>query len=180
MEFCQLREQNRFHASGIPPTSASEGGFQTDLLYELTYTANDPLVLGIGLAATRDLVSLLRYEPGAQNPVAGTVKHTVGFGTSQSGNFIKTFLHLGFNQDEGGGSCGTAQIPTFRFAIPGGSAGAGAVEARPQLSRFWGLKMSPGLVGRGQKADADIPLPPEVRRLLLSRSNPRWGLRGLR
>ena len=102
----------------------------------MVYTAKDPLVLGIGLAATRDLVSFLRYSDkggdGAPNPVAGLVKRAIGFGTSQSGNFIKTFIHLGFNQDESkrivwdgaNPNIAARQTPlNFRFAIPGGAAG---------------------------------------------------------
>ena len=36
---------------------------------------------------------------GTPNPVAGLVTHSVAQGTSQAGNFIKTFIHLGFNED---------------------------------------------------------------------------------
>ena len=36
---------------------------------------------------------------GTPNPVAGAIKHAIAIGDSQSGNFIKTFIHLGFNQD---------------------------------------------------------------------------------
>ena len=47
-------------------------------LYELQYTVKDPLVLGIGFAATRDLNAFFRYEkadaPGTPNPVAGVVR----------------------------------------------------------------------------------------------------------
>ena len=38
-----------------------KGGFDPAYLYELVYTAKDPPVLGIGLAATRDIVSFFRY-----------------------------------------------------------------------------------------------------------------------
>ena len=200
-------ENQPFPGEPDPARICMKHGFQPDMLYELTYTAKDPLVLGIGLAATRDLTSYLRYDSGAENPVGGLVKHTVAFGTSQSGNFIKTFLHLGFNQDEGrrivwdGANPNIAgrQNPiNFRFAIPGGSANlyepgsdgvlwwsryrdevrgrapasllerCRATKTCPKImetfgaSEFWALKMSPGLVGT--KADADIPLPPEVRR----------------
>jgi hypothetical protein len=134
-------------------------------------------------------------------------RHVIAFGTSQSGNFIKTFLHLGFNQDEerrivwdgANPNIAARQNPlNFRFAIPGGAAnlyepGSEGVlwwssyrddaRGRPAASlldrcrttktcpkimetfgssEFWGLRMSPGLVGT--KADRDIPLPPEVRR----------------
>jgi hypothetical protein len=55
------------------------------------------LLLGVGLAATRD-----RHEKadasGTPNPVAGVVEHAISIGDSQSGNFIRTFIHLGFNR----------------------------------------------------------------------------------
>jgi hypothetical protein len=56
-------------------------GFRADRLYELVYTAKDPLVLGVGLAATRDIVSFFRHAKadasGTPNPVAGVVEHTI-------------------------------------------------------------------------------------------------------
>src|SRR5581483_11407300 len=62
-------------------------GFDPGLLYQVVYTAKDPLLLGIGLAATRDLVSYFRYsekdDEGVSNPVAGLVKYVIAFGTSQ-------------------------------------------------------------------------------------------------
>ena len=190
-----------------PTRICLKGGFDPDRLYQLVFTAKDPPVLGIGLAATRDLVSFLRYADREDNPVRGLVKHAIGAGTSQSGNFIKTFVHLGFNQDEEkrivwdgvNPNIAARQNPlNFRFAIPGGAAalyepgsegvlwwsgyrddarGRGtaglldrcrATKTCPKVietfgsSEFWGLRMSPGLVGT--KAGADIPLPPEVRR----------------
>ena len=203
----------RLHFPGEPdPTRVClKGGFDPEQLYQVVYTAKDPLVLGIGLAATRDLVSFLRYsekgDDGAPNPVAGLVKRAIGFGTSQSGNFIKTFIHLGFNQDESkrivwdgaNPNIAARQNPlNFRFAIPGGAAGLfepgsegvlwwgqyrDDARGRPTASlldrcratgtcpkimetfgsaEFWGLRMSPGIVGTDAKTD--IPLPPNVRR----------------
>ena len=32
--------------------------------------------------------------------MAGRVTHAIAHGVSQSGNFVKTFIHLGFNEDE--------------------------------------------------------------------------------
>jgi len=81
-----------------------KGGFDPVYLYELRYTAKDPLVLGIGFAATRDINAFFRRaaKDGSNqaNPVAGRITHAIGFGISQAGNFIRTFIHLGFNQDE--------------------------------------------------------------------------------
>ena len=70
---------------------------------------------------------------GTANPVAGAIKNTIGSGVSQCGNFMKTFLHLGFNQDAATASKvfdGVyAQIAArqtnlnTRFAMPGGGGG---------------------------------------------------------
>jgi hypothetical protein len=73
-------------------------------LYEFHYPAQNPRVLGIGMAATRDLISFLRYEPadakGTANPARPGIKSTLAFGVSQSGRFLRDYVHDGFNQDE--------------------------------------------------------------------------------
>ena len=94
---------------GVPSTRhfCLKGGFDTDHIYQLIYTAKDPTVLGLGLAATRDLVAFLRGaekdDGGHPNPLAHTIRWTLAHGTSQSGRYLRSFLHLGFNQDESGG-----------------------------------------------------------------------------
>ena len=49
-------------------------GTDPALLYQLVYTGKDPLVLGVGLAAQRDVISFFRYEAadafGTANPLA--------------------------------------------------------------------------------------------------------------
>ncbi len=93
---------------GIPDATriCLREGFNKDLLYELVYTAKDPLILGVGMAATRDLVSFFRYaakdDDGRANPLFGTIPHVIAMGESQSGRFGKAFLNLGFNEDENG------------------------------------------------------------------------------
>jgi Alpha/beta hydrolase domain len=92
---------------GAPSTThvCLQGGFDTNYIYELVYTGKNPKVMGIGFAATRDLVAFLsgRSQPaGVANPLAGAVHDTIGFGISQSGRFLRTFLDLGFNEDEHG------------------------------------------------------------------------------
>src|SRR5262249_40555800 len=61
-----------------------KGGFDPAYLYELSYTAKDPLVLGIGFAATRDIVSFFRGaakdENNTANPIAGRVTHAIAQG----------------------------------------------------------------------------------------------------
>jgi len=109
------------------------------LLYQLVYTAKDPLVLLLGFAAIRDVGSFFRYEAkdaaGTANPIAGTIRAVIGTGQSQSGNTQRTFIHYGFNEDDSGtrgrivwdGSnphIAARQNPVnLRFARPGGAAG---------------------------------------------------------
>jgi hypothetical protein len=70
----------------------------------MSYTAQNPLVLGVGFAAFRDLGSFLRYGTtapgGGSNPIAGTITKTYTVGASQSGAFIHGLIFYGFNQDE--------------------------------------------------------------------------------
>ena len=200
-----------FPGTPDPTRLCVKDGFDPARLYELTYTAKDPLVLGVGLAATRDIVSFFRNAAkdavGTPSPVAGAIKYAVSIGDSQSGNFIKTFIHLGFNEDLSGRRVWDGVFPriaarqtpmNFRFALPGGAATLyepgseaalwwsrydDATRGRPAASlldrctatrtcprvieafgssEFWGLRMSPGLIGTD--ATRDIPLPADVRR----------------
>ena len=93
-------------------------------IYEFIYPAKDPVVMGIGFAAIRDLVSFLRYEnadaSGAPNPLADLknapceIKDSAGAcpanprttvdvalleGISQSGRLVRDFIWQGFNAD---------------------------------------------------------------------------------
>src|SRR5262245_33393874 len=77
--------------------------FQQSAIYELTYTARNPVVAGIGLAATRDVVAFLRHASAAEgNPLAGDVRHTFSYSISQPSRTLNDFVHLGFNEDEDG------------------------------------------------------------------------------
>ena len=194
-----------------PSRLCVKDGFRAGRFYELVYTAKDPLVLGVGLAATRDIVAFFRHAradaAGTPNPVAGLVDHTVSIGDSQSGNFIRTFIHLGFNQDTNGRIVWDGAFPRIaarqtpinvRFGLPGGAAGmyepgsdgvvwwtrhadktrglkaaglldrCAATKTCPKIveafgsAEFWGLRMSPDLIGTD--ARRDLPLPANVRR----------------
>jgi hypothetical protein len=194
-----------------PSRICVKDGFRAGRFYELVYTAKDPLVLGVGLAATRDIVAFFRHAKadasGTPNPVAGVVDHTIGIGDSQSGNLIRTFIHLGFNQDTQNRIVWDGAFPriaarqtpiNLRFALPGGAAGmyepgsdgvvwwtryadkarglkAGglldrctATKTCPKIveafgsAEFWGLRMSPDLIGTD--ATRDLALPSNVRR----------------
>jgi hypothetical protein len=81
-------------------------GFRVDRLYELTYPAKNPLVMGLGYAVTRDVISFLRYEyaddAGNPNPVGSGITNVYGLGISSSGMYMRDWLYLGFNEDEQG------------------------------------------------------------------------------
>lgn len=128
---------------GVPSTSkvCLKGGFDTNHIYELLYDAQNPTVLGLGFAATRDFISFLRNSNGAgsdcrddhhhhhgdhgrrhdgddrdgharrgpcraqapmadDNPLGKSIDNVIIYGSSQSGRWIRTFIQLGFNQDE--------------------------------------------------------------------------------
>lgn len=199
-----------FPGTPDPRKICIRGGFDTARAYTLVYTGKDPLVLGIGFAATRDLVAFLRHagvdDAGTPNP-ARAVRWAIASGTSQSGNFLKSFVNLGFNADESGQivfdginpNIAARQVPlNLRFGVPGGAARpfepgsegslwwspyddkvrglgvtslldrCGASKTCPKVvetfgsAEFWGLRMSPGLVGTD--ARHDVPLPANVRR----------------
>jgi hypothetical protein len=80
--------------------------FKQSHVYEFVYTAKDPVVAGLGLAAARDLVSFLRYaakdEAGNANPLAGDVRNTFSFSISQPSRALNDLLAFGFNEDEQG------------------------------------------------------------------------------
>ena len=110
-------------------------GFDAGAIYEFIYTAKDPKVMGLGFAATRDIVSFLRYEAadtaGTANPAAGQIDRAIGFGLSQSGRYLHDYLYLGFNADEAGRivfeglmphiSGGKKTFTNYRFSQPGRS-----------------------------------------------------------
>ncbi len=78
--------------------------FRQSAVYEFTYTARDPIVAGIGFAATRDFVSFLRYatadDLGHPNPLANDIRYTFSFAVSQPARYLNDFQTLGFNADE--------------------------------------------------------------------------------
>ena len=76
-----------------------DGGFQMGRIYDVVYRARDPRVVGTGLAGLRDLVSFLKHDQTAGNPVPG-IKYAYTWGVSQSGRYIRQFLYEGFNEDE--------------------------------------------------------------------------------
>src|SRR5215469_14174790 len=119
---------------GTPSTAqiCLNGGFDTNHIYELIYTAKNPTVLGLGFAGMRDLASFLHNETSSANPLAGAIQKAIMYGVSQTGRTVRTFLYLGFNEDEDqkmvfdgmNPHIATARIPlNVRFGAPGRAAG---------------------------------------------------------
>ena len=92
------------------------------------------MVMGMGFAATRDLISYLRYNTSEANPLLdnqdrASPRWAIGFGSSQSGRFLKDLIYHGFNQDEAGRPIFDGAIPhisasrrtftNYEFAMPG-------------------------------------------------------------
>lgn len=110
-------------------------GFDAGAIYRFEYTARDPKVMGLGFAATRDLIAFLRRGK-AGNPLADmgrkpdeAFRIAIAFGASQSGRYLRDFLWQGFNRDLAGRKVFDGVIPfipgarrtftNFRFAEPG-------------------------------------------------------------
>ena len=125
---------NPFPGTPDPTQICLKSGFDAGRLYQVVFTAADPYVLGIGFAAWRDLGAFFRKaasdDSGTPNPIAKAVTHSITRGISQSGNFLRGWLHLGFNQAEAGGRVHDGMWPiiagrrialNFRWAQPDGA-----------------------------------------------------------
>ncbi len=86
------RDQWKF--SGDATSVEYSAGFEPGRIYEVVYTGKDPAVVGLGPAAVRDYIAYMKQK--------GEAKRAIGFGTSQSGRFLRKFLYDGFNADEHG------------------------------------------------------------------------------
>ena len=99
-------------------------GFDSNKVYDLTYPATNPWVMGLGYAVTRDLASFLRYRaaddagnpnPLAESRVATGIRRAYGLGISSTGMYMRDYLYLGFNADE----AGRQVFDAVRIHIPG-------------------------------------------------------------
>ncbi|HEV7575639.1 MAG TPA: alpha/beta hydrolase domain-containing protein [Caldimonas sp.] len=135
-KFAKCDATAAFPGTPDPANICVKGGFDGRYMYEVIYVAKDPKVMGLGFAAVRDMIAFFHNKDkdasGTANPVFGKITRTIASGVSQCGNFIKTFVHLGFNQDVDGKQVFDgvfAQIAArqtnlnMRFAVPGGGGG---------------------------------------------------------
>ena len=80
-------------------------GFEPGKIYQLVYTTTGSRIVGLGFAAMRDLVSYLKHAPAQfdgrrGNPCAGAIDYAYAMGRSQSGRFLRQYIHVGINEDE--------------------------------------------------------------------------------
>jgi Alpha/beta hydrolase domain len=147
--FAKCGPDNPFPGTPDPTQVCLKNGFDPNLLYQLVFTAKDPLVLGIGFAAFRDVGSFFKYaakdDAGTPNPVAGAVSWGITRGVSQSGNYVRGLIHFGFNQDEAGRQVYDGAWPIIagrrlplntRFATPDGV--LRLYEAGSEGPQWWG------------------------------------------
>ncbi len=216
---------NPFPGTANPSQICLKNGFDVGKLYQVVYRSEEAYVLGIGFAAWRDVGMFFKTakadDEGTPNPLAGMLTHSIARGVSQSGNFLRGWLHLGFNQDEAGKQVHDGLWPiiagrrialNFRWAQPdgvlelyqAGSEGpqwwlphADPVRGGPSVglldrchasrtcpkiiehfgaAEVWALKLTPEWVGTD--ANADLPLPANVRRYYIASSNHGGGAGG--
>ena len=131
--WARCSEEQPFPGTPDPTQVCVRGGFEPERIYQVVFEAQDPPVLGVGFAAFRDLASFLKFDDadadGTPNPVAGEVSWVIARGVSQSGNFLRAFLQLGFNEDTAGRQVQDGNWPIIagrrvslntRFAMPDG------------------------------------------------------------
>nr|WP_157398405.1 MULTISPECIES: alpha/beta hydrolase domain-containing protein [Ramlibacter] len=122
-----------FPGTPDPTQICLKNGFDASRLYQVVFPSADAYALGVGFAAWRDVGMFFKTaradDTGTPNPVAGAVTHSIGRGVSQSGNFLRGWLHLGFNRDEAGRQVHDGLWPiiagrrialNFRWAQPDG------------------------------------------------------------
>jgi hypothetical protein len=128
-----------------------KGGFKPFKIYEVVYTSENPPVAGLGNAAIRDVISMLKYntssEPMSAISIApGAITRAHAFGSSQSGRFLRTFLYYGFNRSESNQKVFDGMIPhvaggargffNHRFAQP-------SRDAHPYINFFYPVDIFP-------------------------------------
>ncbi len=95
---------NPFPGTPDPTQICLKTGFDATRLYQVVFKSADAYALGVGLAAWRDTGMFFKTaradDVGTPNPLAGAITHSIARGVSQSGNFLRGWLHLGFNRDE--------------------------------------------------------------------------------
>ena len=90
------RDTWRLSLANGRPRVAMDAGFEPGRVYEVEYNGSGARIAGVGLAAIRDAASAFLH--GTDMPVRGRAAYV--FGISQSGRFLRQFLHDGFNVDE--------------------------------------------------------------------------------
>jgi len=103
------------YTSAVDPTNTNNtipngaiklttGNFVNNDIYEFSYTAKNPTVNGLGLAAIRDFNSFLRFashdDAGTPNPINFHVDRIYTETSSQPARTLNDYVHLGFNEDE--------------------------------------------------------------------------------
>jgi sugar lactone lactonase YvrE len=157
-------------------------------IYEVSYLSRDPEIAMLGLSAIRDFIGHLRDT--------NAIRHTIGFGISQSAMLLRAFLHHGFNEGLDGKrvfdgvlahTAGGRRIVYPRFAQPSRTAaplravGYGteghALEqtAAPYAPKviysnssyeYWGATAS--LLHTTPDGSRDLPIPENVRIYMLA------------
>ena len=111
-----------------------EGGFPGGRSYEVVYQSENPPVSGLGYAAVRDSVSALKNGRAAELGLRpAVINRAIAVGQSQSGRFLRGFLHEGFNRDLDGKRVfdgvlaliagGNRSTVNYRFAQPSANPG---------------------------------------------------------
>jgi hypothetical protein len=92
------REEGDGRVVDDPRSIYMADGFQPGRIYEAVYRATGAVVVGTGMAAVRDVIAYLKYDPASVAPT----RFGIAYGVSQTRRFLRHFLSQGFNTDERG------------------------------------------------------------------------------
>ena len=140
-----------------------DGGFEKGKIYTLVYDAIGASVVGLGLLAVRDAVSFFRYNYEGWS--IESPKHTISYGASQTGRFLRHFLYENLNQDE-------SDRPVFDAVIPHIAGGQ-----RGDFNHQFAQPGSMGVLSAGQRfpfstKESHDPLSGKTSSLLQNCANP--------
>ena len=149
------------------PTSVYlHAGFEPGRVYDVVYVSEAPPLAGLGLAAVRDAISLLKYGDAESLGIPrGALDRAISYGSSQSGRLLRTYLYDGFNEDEQGRKVFDGVIAHIagaargsfnqRFAQPSRAPG-GAFDYPNRLFPFADAEQTDPVTGRSDGLLANI------------------------
>ena len=96
--FGRIDENGNYHAD--PNYVCAQKRFRKGRLYQIVYTTTGARVLGLSFAALRDCTSWIKHGTTELPTLVPGIKYAYGYGRSQTGRYLRTYVYNDFNLDE--------------------------------------------------------------------------------